>query len=166
MKKNNPTLLACLVSFLLLIISSCYVPKIVINDGEKWIPKNFNPKIDMLVIESSPSKTQTRKMQKYMEEKYPYKYEFVTTEELGDKKGKCSDKKLYRFILNNASGTLTYASDLYEKAGGTHKVYAATNDFYFSDRDANKMYPETKMAASYPYQSFKNVINVILKKFE
>ena len=101
-----------------------------------------------------------------MEEKYPYKYEFVTTEELIDKTGKCSNKKLYRFILNNSSGTLTYSSDLNEKYGGRHNVYAATNDFYFMDTEAGKIYPETKMAASYPYQSFKNVINVILKKFE
>ena len=153
-------------SCLILIISSCYNPKIVANDGEKWIPKNFNAKKDMLVIESSPSPTQTRKMKKYMEEKYPYKYEFVTTEELSDKKGKCNDIKLYKFVLNTSSGTLTYSSDLNERGGGRHNVYAATNDFYFSDRVANRAYPETKMAASYPYQSFKKVINVILKKFE
>lgn len=166
MIRNNKSLSIQLIFFLIVLISACYNPKIVLNDGEKWIPKNFNAKKDMLVIESSPSPTQTKKMKKYMEEKYPYKYEFVTKEELSDKTGKYKDSKLYKFVLNNASGTLTYSSGLNESGAGRHNVYAATNDFYFSDREANKTYPETKMAASYPYQSFKNVINVILKKFE
>ena len=166
MNKNVNKLSIVITSFLILLISSCYVPKVVTNNGDRWIPKNFNPKKDILVVESSPSKTQTKKMEKYMDEKYPFKFEFATTEELKNKTGKFSNKEIYKFFLLNSSGTLTYSSDMNERNGGRHNVYAATNDFYFEDREAKKIYPESAMAASYPYQAFKNVINVILKKFE
>ena len=160
-KKINAFLL---IPALLFLITSCYSPKIVVNDGSGWIPEKFNPKSDILVIESCESKAQTKKMEKYMNEKYPYKFEFATLNEVVSKTGKFTDRKLYRYFLYMDATTATYQSGMMEKGGGTHSVLSALNDFYFVDKVSGKMYPMSKMAASYPYKSFKNVIDVILKK--
>jgi hypothetical protein len=132
----------------------------------KWLPQDFDPKNGILLIEKAPSYVPgQKKIEKYMEENYPYKYEFVTIGLVGDSKEstifdaeKYADKNVYRFIMVNSS---TVIKGIPRSDG--HQTQGSTFDYSFIDRLNNKAYPATGSSTSWPNQAFGRIMSKILK---
>jgi hypothetical protein len=143
--------------FLFLAIASNPSKK-TFSNGEKWIPKDFDPtKTTLLIQKFRSSEKQQTKMEGYMEEKYPYKYEFVSTETIIEREGKYADTDIYRYALRITSHTTTYTNS---------NMVTSGFDFYFYDRANDIKYPASNKASSYIFTTFQPVINTILKKYE
>jgi hypothetical protein len=132
----------------------------------KWLPPDFDPKNGILLIERAPAYLPgQKKIEKYMEKNYPYKYEFVTIGTEGDGKEsvifnaeKYSDKNIYRFIMVNSS---TIIKGIPKSDG--HQSQGSLYDYAFIDRLNDKAYPATGSATSWPNQAFERIMAKILK---
>jgi len=133
------------------------------NNGNTWIPENFDPSKTILLVEKfDVSEKQAQKMEDYMAEKYPYKYEFVPLATIKTPAGKYADTKLYKYALVISSHLSKYVH-----TDGTPSAMRTTGfDFNFYDRNNDKEYPATAKASGYPIMTFQPVINTIVKKFE
>ncbi|HEX8331711.1 MAG TPA: hypothetical protein VF622_03770 [Segetibacter sp.] len=159
-----------LLSFLTVVIFSIIAvgsnpSKKTFGNSENWIPQNFDPKTTTLLIENfSASKSAEEKMQQYMSESYPYKYEFVDLKTIQNRTGKYADTRLYKFALVISM----HSSTINKSQGASSSIGLTTTgfDFHFFDRDLIKNYPSTKRASSYPIMTFKPVINTIVKHFQ
>ena len=146
----------------------------VFSNGDNWIPPDFNPRKTVLLIQLLDEnvvnqgwrvklKKWNKEMKEYMQEKYPYKYEFSTSDDIEYKGKKYSDYQKYPFGLMINKGSLTYtggAAGTGPNNSNTGQVY----DFYFMDRASGKKYPLTKKASSNPVMTFMPVINTILER--
>ena len=132
------------------------------SNSEKWIPGDFDPKTTTLLVEEFFSKRVEKKMEDYMAEKYPYKYEFVSLETIKNRQGKYADTKLYKYALIFSSHTSTQFDVQTHKPGLTVTGF----DYHFYDRALSKDYPATGKASSYANMTFEPVINTIVKTFE
>lgn len=166
-------------SVIVLLAAGCFPSKNkasekVFNNGDSWIPPEFTPQKALLLVqlldEDVPNsgwrakyKKWNNEMREYMKEKYPYKYEFVTADEIEHKGIKYSDYQKYPFGLMIDNGKLTYYDGA---AGGTYrnKNTVGVFDYYFIDRSTGKKYPLTKKYSSNPVMTFMPVINTILEK--
>lgn len=140
----------------------------VFNNGDSWILQNFTPQKTVLLIQllnedvvNSGWKKKYIKwnndMREYMQGKYPYKYEFVSTEEIEYKGKKYSDYAKYPYGLLISTGSISYE-------GVTGRDTKGVYDFYFIERATGKKYPVTKKYSSDPVMTFMPVINTILEK--
>ena len=85
-KKNLASFLTLALFFIMAL--ACNTSKMTFGNGKKWIPEDFDPnKTTLLVEEFTVSENANQKMQEYMQEKYPYKYEFVSREAIENRKG-------------------------------------------------------------------------------
>lgn len=133
------------------------------SNGQKWIPENFEPSKTVLLVEKlDVSERQTKKMEDYMSEKYPYKYEFVSLSTIKTTTGKYADTKLYKYALVISSHLTTYT----HTDGSASAMRTTGYDFNFYDRSNDKEYPSTTKSSGYPIMTFEPVINTIVKKFE
>ncbi len=67
--------------FGLIILSSCNVSHYTLSDAANWIPTNFNPQSGILLVEHFPlSKRSDQKMQEYLDQNYPGRYEIMDRE--------------------------------------------------------------------------------------
>jgi hypothetical protein len=144
----------------------------VFNNGDSWIPPDFNPQKSVLLVQllnedvaNSGWRTKFQKwnneMKEYMQEKYPHKYEFVSADDIQYKGKKYSDYQKYPYGLMISDGSVTY----YGGAAGTgpdNKNTRAAYDYYFLDRATGKKYPLTKKYSTNPVLTFMPVINTIL----
>lgn len=144
----------------------------VFSNGESWIPSGFEPRNTVLLVQllnedvaNSGWRMKFQKwnneMKEYMQEKYPYKYEFVSADEIEYKGKKFSDYQKYPYGLMISDGTVTY----YGGAAGTgpqNKNTQAVFDYYFLNRATGEKYPRTKKHSSNPVMTFMPVINTIL----
>jgi hypothetical protein len=132
----------------------------------KWLPPNFDPKNGILLIEKAPAYLPgQKKIEKYMEKNYPYKYEFVTLGLAGNSNEstifnaeKYTDKNIYRFIMVNSS---TIIKGIPKSDG--HQSQGSLYDYAFIDRLNDKAYPATGSATSWPNQAFERIMSKILK---
>ena len=138
--------------FLFLFLSiACYPSKKTYSNGEKWIPEDFNPAKHTLLIQKYKSnEKQQAKMEQYMQQKYPYKYEFVSMETIIDREGIYADTNIYRYALR------------FIPQSTTSQVF----DFYFYDRATDFKYPASNLTSFYIFNSFQAVIKTILKKYQ
>lgn len=150
----------CLCVFTLL---SCAPSKKTFSNSANWIPGDFNPREGVLLVEEVtwPSK-QGRIMREYMEEKYPYKYEFVSTKDLQENSAKYSDKSVYRFAIVHSFKT--HLMHQYDPSRRTLPVGMV--DFSFYDRLNAKAYPQTGKGSSLASVTFRPFINTVLEKFQ
>ncbi len=136
--------------FLFLAIASNSSKK-TFSNSEKWIPKDFDPaKTTLLIQKFKGSDKQQAKMEQYMEQKYPYKYEFVSMETIINREGKYADTSIYLYGLRIISQSTT----------------SSAFDFYFYDSANDFKYPASNFSSSSIFTSFQAVINKILKKYE
>lgn len=139
--------------------------KMTFKNGKKWIPEDFNPDKTILLVQKFTianrihQKTE-QKMEDYMAEKYPYKYEFVDLTTIINHEGKYADTKVYKYALVNSSHTST------ERSTGYGSLTITGWDFNFYNRSNDKNYPKTNKSSSYPIMTFKPTINTIVQKFE
>jgi hypothetical protein len=146
----------------------------VFKNGDSWIPKDFKPQKTVLLLElinedvkNDGWRVKYRKMnnemRKFMEEKYPYKYEFTSEDDIIYKGQKYSDYQKYPFGLMIKRGSVTYTGGA-AGSGPNNSNSAMTFDFYFLDRANGKKYPVTKKYSSNPIMTFMPVINTILER--
>ena len=133
----------------------------------KWLPADFDPKNGILLIEraNTPGMPGQKKIEEFMLENYPYKYEFVDIAIVnGDKEPsivnaeKYSDKNVYRFIMVNSVNIIKGMP----KSDG-RQVSGSFFDYSFIDRLNDKAYPQTGSSTSWAAQAFKRIMAKILK---
>lgn len=162
MKKILPCMFAmlCIVCFL---SQSCHPSKLVFGNGNKWIPADFDPAGTILLVqEYTLSGKDKYRMEEFMHEKYPYRYEFVSINTIKNREGKYANTKLYRYAL-------VFTSNIYgvhPVDGMNHSFGRIAFDFNFYDRESDKNFPPTHKPSSYASWTFKPVINTILKKYK
>ncbi len=140
------------------ILASCGSPKKAFdNNSNGWLPSNFNPKIGVLLIETTWPKNQQAKIETFMKEKYPYKYEFVTAKDLENNQSKYLDRKTYLFALVNSWSSHT----IHEMQSNRMNVVAS--DYNFIDLVNNKDYPKSGIASSWSSMVLKAIIIKVLK---
>ncbi|MDZ4792824.1 MAG: hypothetical protein SGI83_00965 [Bacteroidota bacterium] len=146
----------------------------VFTNSDNWLPADFKPQKTVFLVQlinedvvnsgwRAKYKKWNNEMREYMQEKYPYKYEFVSVEDIEYKGKKYSDYQKYPFGLMISNGSYTYqggAAGSGPNNSNTIDVY----DFYFFDRASGKKYPVTKKFSSNPVMTFMPVINTILEK--
>ena len=148
-------------------LASCTMPKKAFDNNKNgWLPENFNPKENILLIEESKPARQQKKIADYMAKHYPYKYEFVSTKDLLPRLIDQSSKTKYGFALINS--WLTYKTSRQttynNNTTGMHYTTVSAIDYHFVDlANEGKAYPETGIASSYAYTTFSAIIKHILK---
>lgn len=162
-----------------LLVQGCFpskkkaAEKVFTND-DKWLPADFQPRKTVLLVQlinedvvnsgwKAKYKKWNNEMREYMQEKYPYKYEFVSADDIEYKGKKYSDYQKYHFGLMISKGDYTY-SGAAAGSGPNNTNTKDVYDFYFIDRASGKKYPVTKKFSSNPVMTFKPVINTILEK--
>jgi hypothetical protein len=135
------------------------------TNGNKWIPTDFDTRNSVLLvlnfsIKENPNaylkKAQdkaTNEMKEIMKADYPYKYEFVSKDDL--KSGKYDDKEKYRFALVDQN---TYTQTIGAGAGGS-----SSNVFHIYDRKNDKHYPDTGHPSAGVDITFKGTVTTIVK---
>jgi hypothetical protein len=154
--------LKCIIVFTIL-FCGCNTSKMTFSNGDKWIPADYNPNTTVLLVQTfGVSAKAQEKIENYMAETYPYKYEFVGLKTINEKSGKYADIKKYKFAIVYSSHTTTSRDIQTGKSGPTVTGF----DYNFIDRETGKEYPPTKKSASYAIMTFKPMINTLVKHFE
>jgi hypothetical protein len=145
-----------------LLVGGCNSSKMTFGNGDKWIPADFVPAKTVLLVEKyTLSNKVEEKIEAYMNENYPYKYEFVGLDDIKNRSGgKYANTKLYKYalVIYATRSTYTYTD--------RSTVVTAGYDYYFYDREISKNYRETGKASTWILVTFKPIINTIVKKFE
>jgi hypothetical protein len=130
------------------------------ENSNGWRPADLKLEEGVLLIEKvSWPKKQQKKIEEFMEKKYPYKYEFVDAKDLNDST-KFSDKNTYKFAL-----MCTYSSKtMHENQPNQRPLNVGTFDFNFIDRLNNKAYPKSGIFSSWASMTFKQIIETLLEK--
>lgn len=129
----------------------CVFGKLTFTDSKEWVPKDFHPKTDILLVEQYPSESLNVAMVDYIRKNYRGQYEVVERKMILSKSGKNADTENYRFAF------------LWEtKDNGTKPVG------HFIDRIINKTYPSTTKSNRYQaknaYKSYIDTIDLFYKK--
>jgi len=160
--KNYLSILT-LLTFFVLGIASHPAKNATFSDAANWIPSDFNPNNDILLIETHPvSAHQNERMIDFLEKNYAYRYEVIDRNMIQDKTGKYSDTKTYPFgVLWDLKSTQITRMD--DKG----KMSFSTNyDLYgqFIDRSTNKVYPKTTRVNNYGQVGYEPFFNSITKQ--
>jgi hypothetical protein len=150
----------CIACFL---FQGCKFSKLAYGNGNKWIPTDFDPASTILLVQeyTLPGKDKQR-IEEFMHEKYPYRYEFVPMKTIKSREGKYADTKSYRYAL-------VFTSNLYGAFpvdGMNHSFGQIAFDFHFYDRESDRDFPPTYKPSSYASWTFKPVINTIRQKYK
>ncbi len=152
----KPTLLIVLIAF---IFSGCSVSKASFSDASKWIPDNFNPKNNILLIEPYPiSEKSNRAMQDFLNKNYAGRYEIVERKDMLKKTGKYADTKRYQFAF-------TWKKMVSFRHGTTGSRDIDPNGSFY-DRSIDKEYPTTKKTNNYGQMSYVPFFNSITNHFK
>jgi len=130
---------------------SCVFGKLTFTDGKDWIPKDFHPKTDILLVERYPTESLNEEMVDYIRKNYRGQYEVVEKEMILSKTGKYADTDKYTFAF------------LWEtKDNGTKPIG------HFIGRVINKHYPSTTKTNRYQtknaYKSYIDTIDLFYKE--
>lgn len=161
MKKIGSYLL-CMLLYLSINGCSALGAKISFGNSAKWLPAKFRPAKTILLVEvfGKPKKKVSKvnkAMAKYLDEKYPYKYEIVSAEDIKDLNGKYSDLSVYPFALvwSKHYWSMRMANGMHDGGHGY--------DLNFVERGTGKEYPKTGKGCTNPLLLFKPVVNTIVK---
>lgn len=146
-------------TFLSYTFSGCVFGKLTFSDGKDWVPKDFHPKTEILLIQEFPTDENIKKnMIDYLKKNYRGQYEVVNKEMIIGKNIKYEDTELYRF---------GFLWD-FKSNNGINKNENTKPIGYFYDRSNNKRYPSTKKKNGYQlknaYMSYINTIDLFYKK--
>ena len=164
----------------LLFVQGCFPSKKkatekVFNNGDNWIPPDFNPQKVVLLVQlldeevknegwRMKHKKWNEEMRQYMKDKYPFKYEFTEADAIEYRGTRYSDYAKYPFGLLINNGSVRYEGVAGKQVGDKFYNTSAVYDYYFIDRSTGKKYPLTKKYSSNPVMTFMPVINTILEK--
>lgn len=147
----------------LLLIASCSTSNKALNNGDKWIPAEFDPNTTTLLVQAWDGLGKAKglsEQKKLMAEKYPYKYEVVSLANIKNRSGQYADTKKYRWALQS---TVTYNRIATE--GGKSSQTVANRDFNFYDRLNDKSYNSTGRSKGSFKRTLTVVLNTIVKHF-
>ena len=154
----------CMSMFLFM---DCSPSKVTFGNAERWLPPDFDPRTGVLMIERVYfPKTQQRKIEEYMKEKYPYAYEFIDNFSTAMKQEKYADSAKYSFFMVDSYSSTQLNRTINTSNNTYHSNTVGAFDYSFYDRLKGKRYPSTGKASSLASMTFKGIINTILKKFE
>lgn len=175
----NKKILLILIIPVAVSLGGCFVSKAkasrtVFKNGKNWIPADFNPQKTVLLVQlinedvvnqgwQMKYKKWNQQMRDYMQEKYPYKYEFASADEIEYKGKKYSDYQKYPYGLMIKDGSYTYSGGA-AGSGANNTNTADVYDYYFIERATGKKYPVTKKYSKNAVITFMPVINTILKE--
>lgn len=155
-KKPLLTYMKSAALILLVAFTSCNVNKHSYSDGAKWIPTDFNPAKDVLLVEHYPMKEKwNASMAQFLGKRYTWKYEIVDKETILGSKGKYADRQIYQFAvmwINEESPSHSTFS-----GGGTTTSFSGSQydmGGHFLDRYTVKEYPTTKKYNNYGWKGF------------
>ncbi len=144
------------------------------------VPSDFDPQKSVLLFLHIPAKKDqneshkkaTGKMNKMLQENYPYPYEIVSPQDLNDPK--YSDTIKYRYVIypsvnmRHRSEKRTYVKTVnnreYRRTETTAGVDIYSWDFFFYDRVKEISYPATGKSASWfeiPFSSFLKTLKKV-----
>ena len=159
MRNNLLSIGAMLIFFLLAIASS--PSKMTFGNSEKWLPTEFSLNKHILLIEKFHSEKTQEKAEQFLSDKYPYRYEFASYNDIYNKSGKLANTDLYRFALVSFRDEATM---LIQRNNGTQSTMNVSGtDFGFFDRKKNEAYPKAGKGSSNALITFKPIINTIVK---
>lgn len=145
-----------LLFFVAVIFCSCFPSRWHFSDADNWIPGNFHPSKNILLIEEFPYRKANEAMIKFLSEKYPGQYEVLDKTTILSKKGKYADTVKYQFAF-------LWKKETTFKANGFNDVdpYGSFYDLY-----NNRAYPTTHKINNYGDRSYIPFFNSIIKHFE
>jgi hypothetical protein len=161
--KNGLSILSLTFFFIIAVASSH--KNAAFKDVDNWIPQDFNPTNNVLLIETHPvNNKQNERMIEWLEKNYPYRYEVVNKGVIENKiSEKYSDTKTYPFgveweLLGHRVTT--------QLNGQTH--FETEWDLYgnFIDRSSNKVYKSTRKNNVYGQTAYIQFFNSVLGKFK
>lgn len=146
-------------------LTSCSLSKKTLNNADKWIPSEFNPKNTILLVEEWSGIHKDKgvaQQEDYMSQKYPYKYELVPLSIIQKREGKYANTKIYKWALVSTSSS-TALTKLTGASTNTGVLTSVDRDFNFYDRENDKNYRSTNRSQGPFKQTFQVVINTIVK---
>ena len=153
---------------LVVVITSCSVNNHYYKDGDKWIPQDFNPAKDVLLIEHYPGKEKwSKSMEEFVEKHYKWQYVIVDKKDILGTIGKYADRQKYKFAILWTNESSTSSSTF--SGGGTTYMYSGMQlDMagHFLDRIIGKEYPMTRKINNYGWQGYVPFFNTIIRHFK
>jgi hypothetical protein len=166
-----------LAAVLLLSLDSCFPSKKkfaqkTFDNSDKWLPSTFKPQKAVLLVQlfnedvvnygwKKKFEKWNTEMRDFMQEKYPFKYEFASEDDIVYKGKKYADTKKYPFGLMINVGVNHYTGGA-AGSGPNNANSVQVFDYYFINRETGEKHPVTKKYSSNPLMTFMPVINTIL----
>ncbi len=147
----------CLFCLVLPFFYSCVPTNVSYPDGADWIPENFNPQKDILLVETYVFRHRNHSMIKFLTKYYKGKFEVVDRSEILSTGGKYADIEKYPFGI-------LWEKDLISKKNGTILEVDGYGHFY--DRINQKEYPTTKKDTYYASSIYIPFMNAIINHFK
>lgn len=155
--------------FILILTAASIITNVQAQSRPVWIPEDFDPRTGILLIQSYPKNARSdRKMEQYIAQHYPYKYEIVERPDIkSDDIEKYKDTKIYHFAL------LWDVQPEERRTNNTgrpssNSPFSKGIDFIgqFYDRDTQKTYPNSTVPDQFIRRpAYEYVINTITKIF-
>jgi hypothetical protein len=151
------------------------------RSGDQFTPTNFDPKKHILLVAEMPSVKKpgekhegaTKKLNKALQEHYPYKYEIVPIEEIIENPAKYADTTIYKYALISSVSSYersTVTTITKRDLSGTHShslspsANVTSIDFYFYDRVSGERFPNSGWHSSFIGMTMKKVTGIIKKE--
>lgn len=159
---------------------SAIQPLVQLDDSLK-VPAGFDPTRHILLFAEMPrlrkpeqrNKSVTAKMEKTIQQKWPYKYEVVSTDDIVSDSSKYSDTSVYRYaVISSLSGfrhTTQNTTTTHRSNGPSSTVTVSPSatttviDYRFYDRVERRQYETTGRGSSYVNLAMMNFIKMVEK---
>ena len=141
-------------------ISGCSISNKSFSDAKAWIPENFNPNRDFLLIERFDiTKRSNAEMQEFLQKHYTGHYAIEDRETIMSKRGKYGDFNKYRFAFLWALRSKDHPGG----AAGSGSVLQDIDPYgSFYDRSIDKKYPSTRKINNYGNKAYIPFFNSIM----
>jgi hypothetical protein len=151
------------------------------RSGLQFTPPDFDPKKHILLVAEMPRlkkpeerhESATRKLNKALQEHYPYKYEIVSPKDIVENPEKYADTTVYKYALINSLNTYRHTTSTTITTRdnfGTrsHTLSPSANvtsvDFYFYNRVSGERFPNSGWHSSLIGMTMKKVTGIIKKE--
>jgi hypothetical protein len=150
--------------FLLSLIGffSCTSSQKMFEDNTNhWLPANFKPQNEILLIEKNPVPGDEEGIENWVKSNYPYKYEFISKQDLKDNMDKYASGNIYTYVLKfkleSVAGSSSTDVHSIDQSGG--RFY----EYYFYNIPNHKKYSDPSVDSSWPLGSLKRILEKIVK---
>ena len=151
------------------------------RSGSQFTPDDFNPKKHILLVAEMPKQKNpeerdesvTKKLDKALQENYPYKYEIVSIKEIVENPEKYADTMVYKYALLNSltsyeRRTTTTITRKDNFGTNTYSISPSADvtsiDFGFYNRVTGERYPNSGWHSSFIGMTMKKVTGIIKKE--